>query len=64
MKPVDSITWSLIISLSVCYHARLQVRDDYEKEAVKQFRTPLDLPGGVEQFRCEIKWYTLVPVSM
>ena len=64
MTPVDSITWSLIISLSVCYHARLQVRDDYEREVVKQFRTPLNLPGGVKQFRWEIKWYTLLAVSM
>ena len=56
MHAVDEITRALILALSVCYHARLQERGDYEDDVVHQFTSPLNVPGGVEQFRNEIKW--------
>ena len=43
--------------MSVCYHARLQKREEYENVVVKCFTGPIHLPGGVEQFRDEIRWY-------
>ena len=64
MKCIGREAWALIMSLSVCYHARLQERKDYETEIVNQFKSPLDkmedgtrLPLTVAQFKAEIKWY-------
>ena len=56
-RPPDPITRSLILAISVCYHARLQEREDYEKGVASQFVFPLRLPGGTAQFRNEIQWY-------
>ena len=55
----DPITRSLLLAISVCYHARLQDREDYEEGVTAQFVAPLGLPGGAAQFRDEIQWYTL-----
>eukprot|EP00731_Ephydatia_muelleri_P024235 Em0016g506a len=52
----DPVSRSLVLALSVCYHARLQDRTDYENGVSKQFIPPLALPGGVVQFKDEIKW--------
>ena len=52
-----SITRALVLALSVCYHARLQDRKEYEKGVVKRFIGPIDLPGRSQQFRDEIRWY-------
>ena len=49
------LTRSLILALSVCYHARLQERKEFEGGVVGQFIAPLSLPGGVKQFQTEIK---------
>ena len=46
-----------MLALSVCYHARLQDRSDYEERVVEHFIGPIDLPGGSQQFRDEIRWY-------
>ena len=54
-----SITRALVLALSVCYHARLQDREDYEEGVVKHFIGPINLPGGSEQFKDEIRWYKL-----
>ena len=56
------ITRALILSLSVCYHARLQDRARYEEGVSRQFVNPLSLPGGDKQFRDEIRWlvYSLI----
>ena len=54
----DAITRSLLLAISVCYHARLQDREDYEEGVTAQFVAPLGLPGGAAQFRDEIQWYT------
>ena len=51
------LTRSLVLALSVCYHARLQERKEFELGVVKQFYDPLKLPGGVIQFKTEIKKY-------
>uniref|UniRef100_A0A1X7TWB5 RZ-type domain-containing protein n=1 Tax=Amphimedon queenslandica TaxID=400682 RepID=A0A1X7TWB5_AMPQE len=53
--PVNEITRSLILSVSVCYHARLYKRDRYERHVVKQFVPPLAVNGTV-QFLNEIRW--------
>jgi len=52
-----ALTRSLVLAVSVCYHARLGDREEYEKGVVKKFTPPLALPGGREQFRSEIRWY-------
>jgi len=51
----DPITRSLLLAISVCYHARLQEREDYEEGVAAQFVAPLGLPGGAAQFRNEIQ---------
>lgn len=51
------LTCSLILAVSVCYHARLTNRTDYEKKVAGQFTAPLALSRGVEEFRNVIKWY-------
>ena len=56
-QATDAITRALILSLSVCYHARLQDREEYEEAVVNQFRAPLALPLGREQFCDEMRWY-------
>ncbi len=55
-QPLNKITSALILSLSVCYHARLHERIPYEEEIAKCFSPPLLLPGGDQRFRDEIKW--------
>ena len=55
-KTLDLIR-SLILAVSVCYHARLSDRTYYEKGIAQQFKAPIALSGGVEQFRNEIRWY-------
>ena len=52
----NEVSRSLVLALSVCYHARLQEREEYEEEVAQQFIHPLQLPGGAEQFRNEIRW--------
>lgn len=51
------ITRSLLLAISICYHARLQDREDYEKGVTAEFMVPLRLPGGAAQFRNEVHWY-------
>ena len=50
------LTRSLILAVSVCYHARLSDRKEYEVGIAQQFTAPLALSGEVEQFRNEIRW--------
>ena len=38
---IDPITYSLIISLAVCYRARLQERDEFDLRIIDLFRHPL-----------------------
>ena len=54
---MDPFTRALILAVSVCYHARLQDRRDYEEGLTEQFVAPLTLPNGVDHFRDEIRWY-------
>lgn len=55
-QALDGATTALLLSISVCYHARLQDRKEYEIGVCSTFSFPLSLHGGVEQFRSEIKW--------
>ena len=41
LNGIDPITYSLIISLFVCYRARLQERDEFDKHVIKIIRDPL-----------------------
>ena len=49
-----------MLSLSVCYHARLKNREEYEEGVAKLFTGPIDLADGTQQFRNEIKRYFLL----
>ena len=41
INSIDPITYSLIISLAVCYRARLQERDEFDQRIVDLFKYPL-----------------------
>ena len=41
VNEIDFITSSLILSLAVCYRAKLQVKEDFDKQIVRIFRPPL-----------------------
>ena len=49
---LGNVARSLVLAVSVCYHARLQDREEYEEGVAKQFTPPM-LP---DQFRDEIRW--------
>ena len=51
-----SITRSLILAVSVCYHARLQNRIEFERGVAAQFTGAIKLSRGAAEFREEIKW--------
>ena len=51
------LTRSLILAVSVCYHARLSDREEFEERIARKFNAPLVLSGGAQQFRNEIRWY-------
>ena len=50
------IARALVLSLSLCYHARLESRTEYETGVVNCFTGTIALPGGAQQFRNEIRW--------
>lgn len=52
----SAATRALILSLNVCYDARLINRDEYEKGVVEFFKGPIKLAHGSDQFRDEIRW--------
>ena len=52
----SNTTSALILAVSVCYHARLQERKEYEDRVSAKFVAPLALSGGAAQFRNEIIW--------
>ncbi len=58
-QPPGPIARALVLSLSVCYHARLQDRKEYEDGVINSFTDPISLPNGAEQFRDEIRWYII-----
>jgi len=45
------------MAVAVCYHARLQERNQYEEIIVKYFKPPYHIPGGRKQFVKEIFMY-------
>ena len=45
------------MAVAVCYHARLQERDQFEEVIVQYFKPPYHIPGGKEQFVEEIFMY-------
>ena len=55
-----AIARALVLSLSVCYHARLQNRAEYEEGVANCFTGPISLPNGAHQFRNEIRWYNYI----
>eukprot|EP00731_Ephydatia_muelleri_P007093 Em0003g1341a len=50
----QKLTHSLVMALAVCYHSRLNDREDYETKVCTQFKPPLILQRGSDQFRKEI----------
>ena len=54
MQQVDFVVRSLIMAVAVCYHAKLQERDDFENSIVNEFLSPFAIPEGRKQFANEI----------
>ena len=54
--PYSDLTYSLILAVSVCYHARLSDRQEYERKISRNFKPPLVLSGGADEFRDVIRW--------
>ena len=54
-SPGDSAR-ALVLSLSVCYHARLENREEYEEGVAGYFTGPIELIDGADQFRDEMRW--------
>ncbi len=55
-QSLGPVARALVLSLSLCYHARLEERGEYEEGVVARFAGPISLPGGAQQFRDEIRW--------
>ncbi|XP_067056125.1 E3 ubiquitin-protein ligase rnf213-alpha-like isoform X2 [Acropora muricata] len=53
-QPLDEITRALVLSLGVCYQARLQDREPFRRAVAPSFSPPCLLPGGHEQIQDEI----------
>lgn len=51
----NAITRALILAVSVCYHARLQEREEFEQLITAQFLPPL-VCNTEDQFRNELRW--------
>lgn len=49
------MTRALVLAVSVCYHARLQEREEFERLIVPQFIPPLKC-NTVDQFKDELRW--------
>ena len=45
------------MAVAVCYHARLQERNQFEEVIIKTFEPPYHIPGGRKQFVEEIFMY-------
>ncbi|XP_065845272.1 E3 ubiquitin-protein ligase rnf213-alpha-like isoform X2 [Oscarella lobularis] len=56
ISPLDTLTRSLVLSLGVCYQARLQEREQFREEVCKFFSPPCALKGGSAQMRREIEY--------
>ena len=53
---VTCLTYSLILAVSVCYHARLSDRTEFEQKVAHEFTAPLRLSGGAVEFQNIIRW--------
>ncbi|PFX29705.1 E3 ubiquitin-protein ligase RNF213 [Stylophora pistillata] len=53
-QPLDDVTRAVVLSLGVCYHARLQDREPYRRAVAESFANPCQLPGGHERILKEI----------
>ncbi len=58
----NSITRALILSISVCYRARLQNRDEFDNKIALCFVNPIPLYDGVRQFQDEIRWLVIMNI--
>ena len=54
LQPIDDVSRALVLSLGVCYHARLQEREPYRLAVAPIFSHPCQLPGGHERILQEI----------
>ena len=56
-RNLQNTTTALILAVSVCYHARLQERKEYEGIVASKFAEPMALGECAAQlFRNEIMW--------
>jgi len=54
MQALDDVTRALVLSLGVCYQARLQDREPYRRAVARSFSQPCQLPGGHQRISQEI----------
>ena len=54
MQPISAVTRALVLTLGVCYQARLRERKKFVKYVSAKFQLPCDLPLGSERFEQEI----------
>lgn len=55
-KSPGAVSRALVLSLSICYHARLENREEYEEGVTRYFTGPIELVDGADQFRDEMRW--------
>ncbi|XP_068694638.1 E3 ubiquitin-protein ligase rnf213-alpha-like [Montipora foliosa] len=53
-QPIDDVTRALVLSVGVCYHARLQNREPFRRAIAPSFSHPCLLPGGHRRIQHEI----------
>jgi len=53
-QALDDVTRALVLSLGVCYQARLQDREPYRRVVARSFSQPCQLPGGHQRISQEI----------
>ncbi|XP_068694646.1 E3 ubiquitin-protein ligase rnf213-alpha-like isoform X2 [Montipora foliosa] len=53
-QPIDDVTRALVLSLGVCYQARLQDREPFRRAIAPSFSHPCLLPGGHRRIQHEI----------
>ena len=57
LQPLDDITRALVLSLGVCYQARLQDREPFRRAVAPSFSLPCLLHGGHKRMLDEITRY-------
>ena len=54
LQPLTGVTRALVLSLGVCYQARLRDRDAFRRHVAQAFTGPCPLSDGAQQIKDEI----------